>query len=364
MFRKMYDSLSMPVHIELLAQEGSVCLKTWVRITEDSYNMTYSGKSGGDDSQWDKDDTTPSRSLLIDHNCDYMQFPADATGIYHTKLPNGRFGGGTKRTGEAFLPNIPAGIRDMYTTKLANTWWQCNSYSWIDPTDPSILGGEKADAACWSIGIGHRNIPDIDFDSNHEWYQFSQMHHYPAFPSQNALAVSRNTKGHPLRESRRYGSPVALMCYQPFTDTSFLECSMTLKYNRGSGFSTNLDGWTDGVDHKEMFNTSGTGYNYLGHLKEALPGFTVTSGGGAIAADGYDTVEFKMTDVDGNTINHATEVYLESTGGYLPKQRVNITDGTGSFKVGALGMTSGDQFKVKIGFRNYTGVTDVDYTVS
>lgn len=71
-----------------------------------------------------------------------------------------------------------------------------------------------------------------------------------------------------------------------------------------------------------------------------------------------------MVDSDGSTINHATDIYLEHTGGYLPSQRVSITNGTGSFKVGALGMTSGDEFRVKIGFRNYHGLADVNYTVA
>tara|TARA_B110000467_G_scaffold18735_1_gene16425 strand:- start:1924 stop:3021 length:1098 start_codon:yes stop_codon:yes gene_type:complete len=365
MFRKMYDSLSMPVHVELLVQDESVCLKTWVRVTEDVYNMTYEGKvDENDSSYWDKNDQTPSRSLLINHNTPYMELPGDAVGVYHTKLPAGRFAGGTKARGEDFIPNIPSEIRASYETKLAGTYWQCNSYSWIDPTDPSIMGGEQSDAACWSVGIGSRQLPDVKVDPSEKAYEFQFMHNYPAFPSINALALSKVTKGHPLRESRRYGAPASLFVYQPFTDTNFTDCSITLKYNRGSGFSTNVDGWVNGVDHKEMFNMSGTGYNYLGHLKEALPSFEVVSGGGSIDADGYDTVNFKMTDVDGVTINHATSVYLENSGGYLPKSRVDITDGTGSFKVGALGMDSGDTFKVKIGFRNYTGLADVEYTVA
>lgn len=354
MFRKMYDSLSMPVHLELLVQEGNICLKTWVRITEEIYDMDYTAGETGDNYQ--------GRSLLLNHNADYMSVPADASGVYHTKLPAGRFGGGTKKRGEDFLPNIPAGIRGTYETKLAGTYWQCNSYSWIDPSDPSIMGGEMSDAACWSIGVAPRMLPDITVESG--WEDWRYMHLYPAMPSQNALAVSRNTKGHPLRESRRFGAPVALMVYQPFMDTHFTDSSITLKYNKGSGFSTNIGDWENGVDHREMFEMSGTGYNYLGHMKEALPGFTVTSGGGSIDADGYDTVEFKMVDSTGATINHATDVYLEHTGGYLPSQRIHITGGTGSFKVGALGMESGDTFKVKIGFRNYTGVTDVEYTVA
>ena len=335
MFRKMYDSLSMPVHTELLVQDDCVCLKTWVRIMEDVYRMDTDTSL----------DSGVSRSLRIGHNTSYMNLPITTQGVYHTKLPAGRFSGGTKIRGEEFLPNIPVAIRDTYITSLSGTYWQCSSYSWIDPSDPSIQGGELSDAACWTIGIGATMI--------HGDCQNMEMHHYPTYPSHNALAISRDTKGHPLRESRRYGSPVSLFVYQPFIDTAFTDCSITMKYNRGTGFSTNVGDWI----------TDKTNYNYLGHLKEALPSFEIISGGGSIDADGYDTVEFKMVDSSGATINHATEVYLENTGGYLPKQRIDITDGTGSFNVSALGLYSGDTFKVKIGFRNYTGIADVKYIV-
>ena len=112
-----------------------------------------------------------------------------------------------------------------------------------------------------------------------------------------------------------------------------------------------------------MFATSGKDYNYVGQMYEAFPKFVVTSGGNNIAADGTDTVEFKMVDNDGKTIEKDIQLFLEATGGYLPKQRLTTNKGVGTFKVTALGLTSGEKFKVKIGFRNYTGVADVDYTV-
>ena len=210
-------------------------------------------------------------------------------------------------------------------------------------------GGENSDAACWVIGVGFNTLPSIGEMSQ---TPVQGRFHYTqaAF---NAISYSHNNKVHPLRFARQYGAPAALFCYRPFTDTTFTDCSYTIKYNKGYGFSTNLDGWT-----------SGSGYNYVTELGEALPSFNVTSGGGSIDADGYDTVNFQMVDSNGNIINHATDVYLENTGGYLPQHRVSITNGTGSFKVGALGMTSGDTFKVKIGFRSYTGLADVTYTVA
>ena len=98
-------------------------------------------------------------------------------------------------------------------------------------------------------------------------------------------------------------------------------------------------------------------------MAAAFPTFTITSGGTTIDADATDTVDFKMVDADGALIEKDTTVYLESTGGYLPKSRVDVVDGLGSFKVTALGLAAAETFKVKLGFRNYTGVKDVNYTV-
>ena len=345
MFRRTYDSLSMPTHLELLVRDDVLCLKNWMEITEDQYNMGY------DSGSYDYNQSTVGiheKSLTENGIVDHMEWPSDNSGIFHSKLPTSRVYG-AKVTGETLHGHMPANIKDAYTSKMAGKYFRCISYSWIDPTDPSMNGGENSDAACWVIGVGFASmaaVGEMITAPVQDRFHYTQA----AF---NALSYSYNHKVHPLRASRQYGAPAALFCYRPFTDTSFTECSYTLKYNKGYGFSTNMDGWT-----------SGSGYNYVGELAEALPSIAVTSGGGSIDADGYDTVEFKMVDSDGSTINHATDIYLQSTGGYLPHQRVDVTNGTGSFKVGALGMTSGDMFKVKIGFRNYHGLVDVNYTVA
>ena len=329
MFKKIYDSLSSEVHIEILLSDDLVCIKTWLELTEAQYLDNGVNPEGVGWENLNKDNV--DRSLTVP-NISYMVWPEDVTGVYHTRLPVCRTSG-EKKKGEDFLPNIPAEIRDTYTSKLTGKYFQVICYSWIDPTDPSIMSGELTDAACWSIGV-----------------------HYNGYlsPACNTIPYTIDTKAHPLRESRRQQTPVTLMLYQPFKDDKFTDCSMTLKYNRGYGFSTNvLTGWT-----------KGSGYNYLDQMLTAFPKFVITSGGGTIDADGTDTVEFKMTDVDDNTIDKNTTVYLDNTGGYLPKKRVTITNGTGSFKVKALGLESTDTFKVKIGFRSLTGMKDVDYTVN
>jgi hypothetical protein len=322
----------MPTHLELLVRDDVLCLKNWMELTEDQYNNE------------DNNDNDNERSLSEEYAVDHMSWPSDNSGTFHSKLPTSRVYG-AKVTGETLHEHMPDNIKALYAGRMANKYFRCISYSWIDPSDPSMNAGENSDAACWTIGMSYAGA-GLFAPKWHGTLHYTQA----AF---NSISYTYNNKTHPLRESRHMGSPVALLCYKPFTDTSFTDCSYTLNYNKGYGFSTNLDGWT-----------SGSGYNYIGDLGEALPTFEVISGGGSIDADGYDTVEFKMVDSDGTTINHATDVYLEHTGGYLPHHRINITDGTGSFKVGALGMTSGDIFKVKVGFRTYSGLLDVEYIVT
>ena len=331
MFKKMYDSLSIGVHLEFLVHDDNMCLKVWTPITEDEFDNV------------DSEIQYPEQSLSVPVLPGYGEFPGNNGGVFHSKLPAMAMWG-KKVTGDTFLPHIPEDIRAAYAEKLADTYFVNTGYAWIDPTDPSISAGEKSDMACWTIGLNQSSNASASF---------------------NALANSYNTKAHPLRAARQYSYPAALFVYQLFQSDKFTECSLTLKYNRGYGFSTNIvDGWTVGTDDKELFKTSGSGYNYIGQMTEAFPHFEVTSGGGAIDADATDTVNFKMVDNDDTLIEEDSEAYLESTGGYLPKTRVPITDGLGSFKVTALGLESGDEFKVKIGFRNLTGVHDVSYTVS
>ena len=320
MFKKLYDSLSTPVHMELLVHADHMCLKAW------SETLDYTPTN------------LPEKSLTFDNALEYGKFPPDVTGIYHTKLPAGD-GVSQPVSGAKLHAAMPAEIKGSYED-IKDKLFSCISYAWIDPTDPSISGGELGDMACWTIGVRQDGRINRAF---------------------NAIAASYQTKAHPLRTSRQFGGPAALFVYKPFESDGFDECSLTLKYNKAFGFSTNvLDGWTVGANEKELFKS----YDYVGHLHEAFPHFVVTSGGESITADGSDIVNFKMVDNDDTLIEEDSEAYLESTGGYLPKTRVPVTDGLGSFKVTALGLESGDEFKVKIGFRNLTGMHDVSYTVS
>ena len=71
----------------------------------------------------------------------------------------------------------------------------------------------------------------------------------------------------------------------------------------------------------------------------------------------------QLIDADAKPIVHVTTLFLEETGGYLPKRRVLAPGGSASFNVSATGLDPGDTFKVKVGFRNYSGLLDVPFEV-
>ena len=148
MFRRSYDSLSMPTHLELLVNDEFICLKNWMEITEEQYQ--------------DNIETTEvaatvtneehERSLVGDHHVDHMSWPGDNSGIFHAKLPTSRLYG-AKVTGEQLHAHMPSNIKDSYTAKMAGRYFRCTSYSWVDPSDPS-MGAENSHAAVWTIGVG------------------------------------------------------------------------------------------------------------------------------------------------------------------------------------------------------------------
>ena len=84
----------------------------------------------------------------------------------------------------------------------------------------------------------------------------------------------------------------------------------------------------------------------------------------SIAPGGWVTVGLEMVDTSGERINRDTTLHLEATGGYLPQQRVACTSGLAQLRVGALGLSAGEHFRVKAGFYSYTGLTDLHFEVT
>lgn len=75
------------------------------------------------------------------------------------------------------------------------------------------------------------------------------------------------------------------------------------------------------------------------------------------------TVTSSTTSGDIITVNFTTDpnlnyIYLVQDSGYLPKTKIPVTNGTGSFKVVTTGMDPGDTVKVKMGFKYWVSRND------
>ena len=97
-------------------------------------------------------------------------------------------------------------------------------------------------------------------------------------------------------------------------------------------------------------------------LRQAMPTLAL-SGDATVPAGGYASVTAQLRDAAGVPLAKTTTLYLEETGGYLTRRRLPLVNGTGSFKVGAIGLDAGETFKVKAGFRLYSGLSEINFTV-
>lgn len=83
-----------------------------------------------------------------------------------------------------------------------------------------------------------------------------------------------------------------------------------------------------------------------------------------VAPDGSVVLGFSLTDAQGAVLKNAAEIHFESTGGYLPLSRIAIEGGRGSVRVVARDLEPGESFKVKAGFKYFSGVDECLVTVA
>ena len=79
-----------------------------------------------------------------------------------------------------------------------------------------------------------------------------------------------------------------------------------------------------------------------------------------------DTFEFsvKLRNADGSPCNQSTRLHIEADAGYLPKRTVTTdANGEATFTMTALGLASGDKFKVKLNTAHFTAVGKIEGTV-
>ena len=310
MLRQKIPTMSYPALIDLVVTDRVVSVTSYLEIPASTYKNVQNPS---------EDQSTPTRSLQFDGRITPGKLPPTAHGVYYTRLP-------CARLSRPYLEGSPFG------SSYVGRYFQARSYSLIDLDDPSIRAGEKTDAAVWVCGI------------DYEGY---------LRPFYNAVSYEASTKMHPMRSVRNLGAPSCIFIYQPFADVPFSQCSMTLKYNVSKGFLANVDGWVEALD-----------IDYLPAMQSELPQIQLLSGGGAIEVDDTQNVRVEVIDGAGARINRSSILYLEETGGYLPLKRIPVVKGVADFNVTALGLKAGQSFKVKVGFRTYTGLLDVTFEVA
>lgn len=133
------------------------------------------------------------------------------------------------------------------------------------------------------------------------------------------------------------------------------ECAVRINVDPRYGYRSNTKFDTKvGLSHKEFGK----------FITQTMPVITADVDTLDVEQNGYTEVSFSVTDrITGEPWTHPMTVFLEETGGYLPLKRIDVTDGSGAFTVGTLGLKPGNVFKVKLGARFYSGVSEVVFNV-
>jgi hypothetical protein len=196
-----------------------------------------------------------------------------------------------------------------------------------------MLGkGEWTDRANWVFPLDRAGIPLAPF---------------------NRYVASRETKARTPRLLALADRNCSLQVYVPFASCDLDGCSFSIALHPDHGLIGNLDPGTE-VAYEEV----------LAGAQQAFPGIALSTDTLDLAPDAYAIVTARLVTSAGKPIRDAdAELYLEHTGGYLPKLRVTTMDGEARFRVGALGLEPGDSFRVKAGFRHYSGVAELAFRV-
>lgn len=195
-----------------------------------------------------------------------------------------------------------------------------------------------------------------DLRDNSQWGDVAAWHVYATEANTlylaNAYAETFSAKTPQSTYSSLVGSlPVAIL-YVPWNSSTITDVSIAL----------NID-----EDSKVICGDGVTVSQLQGNLKDwrasMIPSIEITGQSSALP-DEVVTLTATVSRLGSVATECDSELCLETTGGFLPLQRVKLTNGVATFNVVARYLTSGDTFKVKAGFRNYSGLGSKQITVS
>lgn len=144
-----------------------------------------------------------------------------------------------------------------------------------------------------------------------------------------------------------------VMVAVPYTGAPFDECSFLVRNSSQFNFSSNLPGWT-----------TLNGAPPAGVLARSLPTLSASSPAIEMAPSTSAMVDLRVVEPDGGLYPHGEQtIFLEETGGFLPLRRIQSKAGLASFRISSMAMQSGESFRVKLGFRNFSGCDEVVVSV-
>lgn len=96
---------------------------------------------------------------------------------------------------------------------------------------------------------------------------------------------------------------------------------------------------------------------------EVFPDLTISAPTTAYSSNGIEaTVTCSWR--NGGNVPDGEEVFIETSAGYVSKQRAKLVNGQAKFKFIPLGLESGDVAKIQVGFRLFTGLAEAEIEVA
>lgn len=164
----------------------------------------------------------------------------------------------------------------------------------------------------------------------------------------NLLVDTIDSKRSSVHSKSPFLRDTAIVMFLHRKDVAISSASLVVRQPTGSMFASNISGWVE------------TTTSPASTVQATIPKVLFAQPTISIAPNETASVDFSVKFGDGSLDSGGEhEALFESTGGYLPVQRVNTSTGTGSIRISALGMLSGESFKVKAGFKNYSGTDEI-----
>lgn len=309
----LWAGLNLPFVVEAKIDAAQITLRTW-RLSQDAPLAAVlpteeaAALYGGHTEAFEIDaDLAPSREIRQKH-----WIPLAALGGQYAGAPRSR---------NLFLqPVSQVGFR----------------------IDPAVLGSAAwSDYAIWSFNAARDGRLAMPFN-RYLATQPSREHRY-------ALTLARQEE-------------TLLTLVVPFARQDFGNCALILKYNAALGCIHNFAGARampvvrpgDPLpDHEQLYG-----------MKALLPSLRLAGPDSIPAGQAADyAVEIYSRNTDTLVDDIEAQIYLEASCGYLPRRRVTVSQGSASFPLMALGLAAGDRIKLKVGWRNYSGVDEKIVTI-